>query len=115
MSRPSLLMFVVVAQVIDAGLNVLFHVLGRGGDAFTDVMGVLFGGGLVAIAGVGGGLLDGAPGLLGVAFDLLRGAFVGELLVVEGFAGGLLYFAGDFIELALDGAIGGCAHGVVPS
>lgn len=112
MSQPSLLVF--GAQVIDAGLDVFFHVLSRGGDAFTDVVGFAFGGGLVAFAGVGGGFFDGTPGLLGVSLYLLRGTFVGELLVIESFAGTLLYFAGNFIKLALDGAIGGCAHGGIP-
>src|SRR5580692_7631150 len=72
-----------------------------------------------ARAGVGCGVVccrfDRSPGLLGLTFDLLGCAFVGEIFVMGGFADGLLYLASHFVELALQFAFSSSAHSPFPS
>jgi len=93
----------------DASLNAFLYILGGRCDLLADVVGFLISGWLVAVAGIAGCFLDRAPSLLSVAFDLLRGAFVGEVLIVDGLTGSLFYFAGGFVVHAFDFGLTG-AH-----
>src|SRR5665213_1611350 len=96
--------------VAEGVLDVFFDIGGRGCDLFADVVGIRFGLGLVVVGGIVDAFLDGSPGLLSMALDLLRRAFVGELVAADGFADTLLHVADRFVEFSFDGAIA-CAHG----
>lgn len=91
------------AKIFGAPLNTISHVLRGGGQGFTNAVGLL-------LMRIRSRRLNGPNGLLAVAFDLLRSAFIGQAVIVGSFTDRLLHFSCDFVVLSTDGFFSSCAH-----